>query len=285
MKQRFLIPALFALLGFCVAAPAAARQAAPPAETVRSTQDAQQVREELQRILETYPRSVPEVLRRDPLLMSRPDYMASYPQLAAYLEQHPEIPRNVEFYFEGYGAWGRQPYDPELETLNGMLAGMAVFLGMAATIGVFAWLVRAVIQHRRWLKATQVQVDVHSKLMERLTGHEELLAYVQSPAGRRFLEATPIQPDMDAAPAVAAPIGPIVWSLMAGIVLATVGLGFRLAGQYIGDDSQKAFIVVGVIIIALGFGFILASLAAYVVSARLGLFPQRALTEPTSGHA
>jgi heme/copper-type cytochrome/quinol oxidase subunit 3 len=285
MKQRLLVPALVAVLGFCGAPAAAARQTVPPADSVRVVQDAEHVRQQLQNILETYPRSVPEVLRRDPSLLSRADYMASYPQLAAFIEQHPEVPRNVEFYFEGYGSWGRQPYDPEFEALGVLLGGMAAFFALTATIGVFAWLVRAVIQHRRWLKASQVQADVHTKLMERMSGHDELLAYVQSPAGRRFLEATPIQPDMDSAPSISAPVGPIVWSMMAGIVLATVGLGFRLAGQYIGDDSQKAFIVVGVIIIALGLGFILASVMAYVVSARLGLFPQRTLPESTSGHA
>ncbi len=47
-----------------------------------------------------------EILRRDPSLMSRADYMAPYPQLAQFLALHPEIPRNVEYYFEGYDGWG-----------------------------------------------------------------------------------------------------------------------------------------------------------------------------------
>lgn len=276
-----------AVLGCCGAQPAAAQPPTPPPalENVRIVQDAEQVRQQLQSILETYPRSVGEILRRDPSLMARADYMAAYPQLLTFIEQHPEIPRNVEFYFESYGSWNRRPYDPEFEALGALLGGMAGFFVFIAVIGTLAWLVRAVIQHRRWLKASQVQAEVHTKLMDRMTGNEELLAYVQSPAGRRFLESTSIQPVMDNAPSIAAPVGPIIWSLMAGIVLATVGLGFRLAGQSIGDGSQKAFIVVGVIIIALGVGFILASIMAYLVSARLGLFPQRPLPESTSGHA
>jgi hypothetical protein len=69
-------------------------------------------------------------------------------------------------------------------------------------------------------------------------------------------------------------------------VLATVGVGFRMAGNYIGDDeSQKAFVVVGLIILALGAGFILASIMAYLVSSRLGLFPARSVTESTSSNA
>jgi len=275
MKQRFLFPLLVAVLGFC--APAEARQAtaqAPAAVDTVLVQDAEVVRDRLQDILRGYPRSVGEVLRRDPSLMSRADYMASYPQLTAFLAQHPEIQRNVEFYFEGYGTWGRQ-FDPEYEALGAMLLGIAIFLGFGGFLAVVTWLVRAVIQHRRWLKASQVQLQIHTKLMERMTTNEELLAYVQSPAGRRFLEAAPLRPEAETA--TNAPIGSILWAMMAGIVLATLGLGFRFAGMYIGDaDAQKALMVVGIIILSLGFGFVLASGMAYMMSSRLGLFPKPA---------
>ncbi len=279
MKPRFLLPVFIALLGFC--SPAAAEQPPPPpAEpAVSAVQDADVVRDQLQNILRGYPRSVGEVLRRDPSLLARPDYMASYPQLVDFIAEHPEVPRNVEFYFEGYGSWGRQ-YDPEYEALGVLLGGMAIFFGLAAFLGIITWLVRAIIQHRRWLKASQVQADIHTKLMERMTTNAELLAYVQSPAGRRFLEAAPIRPEVDATGS--APIGSIVWSMMAGIVLATLGLGFRMAGAYIGDEAQQAFIVVGVIVLALGLGFIFASLMAYLVSSRLGLFPPKTAPESQS---
>ncbi len=269
MKQRILFPALLTVLGFCASA-----AAQTPATTATQTQaveavqdDAEHVRDRLQDILRTYPRSVGEVLRRDPSLMNRQDYMAPYPQLAAFIAAHPEVPRNVEYYFEGYGSWGRQ-LDPEFEAMGALMAGLAVFMGVGGFLAVVTWLVRAIIQHRRWLKASQVQADIHAKLMERMSSNEELLAYVQSPAGRRFIEAAPIRPEESSS----APIGSIIWSMMAGIVLSTVGAGFRMAGSYAGDDSQKAFTVVGIIILSLGIGFMIASVMAYALSSRLGLF-------------
>jgi hypothetical protein len=63
-----------------------------------------------------------------------------------------------------------------------------------------------------------VQAEVHTKLMERMTTNEELLAYVQSPAGRRFLEAAPLRPEPTGR-SFSAPVGSIIWSLMAGVVL------------------------------------------------------------------
>ena len=51
------------------------------------------------------------------------DYSFSRPQWEEaldYIAAHPEIPRNVEYYFEGYGRYAsRQPLDPEYEALGG----------------------------------------------------------------------------------------------------------------------------------------------------------------------
>ena len=80
-------------------------------------------------------------------------------------------------------------------------------------------------------------------------------------------------------------MGPIIWSMMAGIVLATVGIGFRLAAQSVTEEAHQAFTVVGVIILALGAGFMISSVMAYLVSNRLGLFPQRTSPGVSSDNA
>ncbi len=268
------------------AAPAPAQVPAaviPPVYQVQT--DANTVRDQLQDVLRQYPPTVGEVLRRDPSLMSRADYIAPYPQLAGFLQAHPEISRNPSFYFGGYEYYERrQPMSPEIEALGVLLGGMAGFLGVCAFISVVVWLVRAVIQHRRWLRQSKVQSEVHTKLMDRMTTNEELLAYIQSPAGRRFLESAPPQ-EAESPRLGGAPVGPIIWSMMAGIVLATVGIGFRLAAQSVTEEARQAFTVVGVIILALGAGFMISSVMAYLVSNRLGLFPQRPSPAASTDHA
>ena len=281
MKRRVLLPVLVALLGSCRPAAAQTRPERSEAAVLKHT--AEDTREDLRAILEKYPNSVGEILRRDPSLMSRADYMAAYPDLVAFLDQHPEIPRNVEFYFEGFASWQnpRRRLDPSFEALGVLLGGLGVGFILILLATLIIWLVRAFIQHRRWLKASQVQAEVHTKLMERMTTNEELLAYVQSPAGRRFLEATPVRPEADS-PSFSAPVGSIIWSLMAGVVLTVLGIGFRYAGNVVKDDAHDAIIVVGVIILSLGVGFIIASLMAFVLSSRLGLFPTKPAPESTN---
>ena len=268
-------------------APAAPLPPGYPVQIFQSNMDAGSVRDQLQQILRQYPPAVGEVLRRDPSLLERPDYIAPYPQLVAFLQQHPEIARNAPFYFGGYNyndtGRRREPLPPEIEALGVLLGGMAGFLGVTALIGLLTWLVRAIIQHRRWLRLSKVQAEVHSKIMDRMTTNEELLAYVQSPAGRRFLESAPIH--ADDSPRQGAPIGPIIWSMMAGIVFAMAGLGFRYSAQWVTDEANQAFTVVGVVILALGAGFILSAAMAYLVSSRLGLFPQRPSPGVSSDHA
>ncbi len=284
VMKRFLLPVLIAVLGFCT--PAAA-QTVQDRTDVRAANPptAEDTREELRLLLQKYPYSVAEVLRRDPSLMGRPDYMAPYPDLVKFIEAHPEVPRNVEFYFEGFGSWqNSRRLDPSFEALGVLLGGLAVGFILVLFATVIIWLVRAFIQHRRWLKATQVQAEVHGKLMDRMGTNEELLAYVQSAAGRRFLEATPLRPDADS-PSFSAPVGSIIWSLMAGVVLTTLGVGFRYAGSFVKDDAHDAIIVVGVIILSLGIGFVLASLMAFAVSSRLGLFSHKAAPESQSTNA
>jgi hypothetical protein len=283
VMKRILFPVLVAVLGFC--SPAEAQSSSDRNQVIARPVTADDIREDFRQILEKYPRQVGEILRRDPSLLARPDYMASYPDMVAFLEQHPEIARNVEFYFDGYGSWqNSRQLDPSFEALGVLLGGIAVGFVLILFAAVIIWLVRAFIQHRRWLKASQVQAEVHSKLMDRMATNEELLVYVQSPAGRRFLEATPVRPDIDG-PSFSAPIGSIIWSLMAGIVLSVLGGGFRYASYFIKDEAREAFMVVGVIILSLGIGFIFAALMAFAVSSRLGLFPQRPSPESQSTNA
>jgi len=67
--------------------------------------------------------------------------------------------------------------------------------GFGLAIGVLTWLIRTIIDYRRWSRLSKVQAEIHTKLLDRFSSNEELAAYIQSPAGSRFLESSPIRLD------------------------------------------------------------------------------------------
>jgi len=270
---RWLAPLAAAFLLF---APAASRAqepvppAAPPAAAgvIDDSLSANATRQRLQQLLRQMPPSVGEVLQRDPSLMARPDYLAPYPALLAFLQQHPEVVRNPEFFIGRFQYYEPQPRDQAIEMFAVVLGGFGGMVALAIVLSVFIWLVRAVIEHRRWLRLSRVQAEVHAKVMDRLTTNEDLLAYVQTPAGRRFLESAPFE---HAPRTHSAPVNSILWSLQGGVVLIALGIGlWSVQGNVIREVAEGLY-VIGVVAAALGVGFVVSALMAYLISSRLGL--------------
>jgi hypothetical protein len=252
--------------------PAEAAQAPAP---VMDDQNARETRDRVHEILEQYPPSVGQVLRLDPTLLSKPDYMASYPKLAGYVAQHPEVAHNPAFFFGGVLAGQSYEGGPgqAIRAVQDVMEGLEVLVGVVTTILTLGWLVRAAIDHRRWLRATKIQTDAHNKIVDRLSSNEDLLAYMQSPTGQRFLTASLGGPAAsEIAPAsVAAPLNRILWSVQAGIVLAAAGFGLWFAKQGVISEVAQPLQVVSILTIALGIGFIVSAFASYAMSRQLGL--------------
>ena len=249
-------------------------QNAPPIAVFQESADARITREQLQLLLRQHPPAVGEVLGRDPSLLTRADYLATpYPVLWSFLQKHPEIARNPSYFLGDFRYYEPNPRDRSLEMFQIILAGVGVAAGVSAFLGVLVWVIRSLIDHRRWLRLSRVQAEVHTKLLDRLTTNEDLLAYIQSPAGRRFLESAPITLEQEPR-MTSAPVSRIIWSLQAGLVLAAVGGGFWLVQRNVSTEAAEGFFVIGVLAFALGVGFTASAVLAYVVSSRLGLVPR-----------
>jgi hypothetical protein len=94
--------------------------------------------------------------------------------------------------------------------MYGLLAGVALFIG-SSSIGLIVWFVRLLITSRRWNKRRRCSA-VHSKLLDRFTANEDLLAYMQTQAGRNFLESAPIRLP-DEPQSMSAPVSRILLSV------------------------------------------------------------------------
>ncbi len=243
------------------------------------TQDANDTRDRLQQLLDKYPPTLGQVLKLDPSLLDRQDYMAAYPALAAFVAEHPEVAHDPAFFFANVRGpnWPqsndrRTPGFDMMMTVLGGLAALSVFAVVTATL---IWLVKTVIDYRRWNRLSKVQTEVHTKLLDRFTANDDLLAYIQTPPGRKFLESAPI-PLHEEARSIGAPLSRILWSVQAGVVLALLGLGLLFVSGRIVDDIAQGVFVIGVLVIALGLGFIASAAVAYGISRRMGLLDRPA---------
>jgi hypothetical protein len=256
--------------------PPARKGLAQPLEATGAS-DARLVRDELQQLLGEHSPNVGMVFRADPSLLQREDYLASYPRLAAFLKEHPEVARDPAFFFGGPNlgyAWferERTAQERAIDAVQEALAVTAVFIGVLTAMILLAALIRQAVRHRRWVRQSRVQTEVHTKILDRLQSNEELLAYIQSPAGQQFLESGPSPSRHPDPPAIGAPHGRILWSVQAGVMLMALGIGLWLVQRNVLEEIAPAFGAMGTVAFVLGVGAISSAGLAYKLSSRLGL--------------
>ncbi len=259
------------------APPAAQNPPAPQAATPapRGVEDdranAHDVRNTLNEVLRQYPPTLRDVLRLDPTLLNDEAYLASYPALRTVLSRYPQIARNPSFYVGESPE--HQPTDTRSQAINmwrntfESISMLSVMLLVAVGL---AWLVRTVLDHRRWLRTSRVQTEVQHKLFDRLSTNEDLLTYIQTPAGQRLLDASPGMQDPGPR-SVTAPVNRILWSVQIGMVLIPFGLGLQWVGRHLLEEVAQFLWFVGVMAVTIGIGFVISAATAYLISRRLGL--------------
>ena len=291
------VPLVFALVGVLSPLPSAAQapaerrpvQAAPGQTTPNRDQvsrdrnfDAEETRRDFLDLLRKHPPAVARVLKLDPSLMRNETYLSAYPLIGEFISSHPEIPQNTSFYLEQvYGVDNWQPDNPQLDLIQGTLAGLAGLTAFAVVLSTLIWLIKTTIEHRRWSRLSKIQAEVHSKLMDRFSSNDELMTYVQTPSGRRFLESGPSPLQEPASPrTAAAPFTRILWSVQIGIVMLALALGLLFVSGNTVEEAKQFFFIFGCLALALGAGFTVSAAASYVLSRKLGLFDP-----PAADHA
>jgi hypothetical protein len=266
------------------------RQAAAPNVPAApfQNQSADETRRAFYQVLEQYPPGLGRIMRLDPTLMTNPGYLGSYPALAAFLQQNPDVPRNPGYYLERYDpnfvimtppdarSQSLRMWRDYLEFVGAFLVFVVVVIGLIS-IGKY------LVEYRRWYRISKLNAEVHNKILDRFGSNEELLAYIDSPAGRRFLEATPIAPVGAPPRPVGAPYGRILVTVQLGILLIALGAGLLMVSQQAIEEVQELLASMSVLAFCLGVGSVVSAVASYALSRRLGLLPDRAPAPSESG--
>lgn len=142
-----------------------------------------------------------------------------------------------------------------------MNSDVIVPITLPAMVILFTWIVFSTI--RRW-KIAKAQAEVHAKVLEKFGSSADLVTFINSEAGKRFLESATIEQRPRE------PFARILMSVQAGIVLALVGLGCFLVRHVI-PDSEQGFVIFGTLALTLGVGFLISAGASYRLSKSFGL--------------
>jgi hypothetical protein len=267
------------------APPATAAVPAPGSE--EEGYSAEHVRRDFETVLRRLPNQVPDVLKLDPSLFRNEAWMATYPTLRDFVARHPEVAQNPGYFLAN--VWLDVPLSPEERRARAASEMAETFIismvMLVVTIGLI-WLIRTILEHRRWSRMTRTQTEMQNKLLDRFTTHEELLRYVQSGAGKDLLQAAMPSAQPNFFPP-ANPLSRILWPAQIGVVLFAIGLGMQLVGLISGGNEGRGILFFGVILLAAGAGAVASAFVAWQISRKLGpggefetnANPSRTLTE------
>ena len=283
------------LAGTCAVAqpkaPKAPAPASPPAAAaapIQSEKDVREIQDQLIKLLRQTP-TLTTVVARDPSLLSDPAYVAkNNPQLADFLTAHPEVARNPDYYLfthlnrDGGGpdealeraAWPEMYRGQHERTgWDELASNIPPILGVGSVLLAFMWLVRLFLDNRRWHRIFNTQNQVHSKLIEKFSTSQELSAYMETEAGRRFLEAAPIPVNLGAEQRVPNAVARVLTPVQIGVVLVLLGIGFLML-RHVEPDMRTPMLVLGTVILMPGIGFIISAGITWLLASRLGLMPK-----------
>jgi hypothetical protein len=262
-------------------------------ELQRESDSMTATQEQLIKLLRLSP-TLTSVVAHDPSLLSNQEYVSrNNPQLAQFLASHPEVVRNPEFYLftrqDGHGGrrdqvlqravWPELPqpqdnaYNPNYG-LRIVMEYVGPMLGIAVFFGALIWLIRTFLENRRWSRIFKLQSDVHGRLIDKFSSSQELAAYMETEAGKRFLEAAPIPVGFEQEKRIPNAIARVLTPLQIGIVLILLGLGCFLL-RAASTDTNIPMLVFGTLVLMPGLGFIISAGVTWVLAGRLGLMPEK----------
>ncbi len=255
-----------------------------------SEADTAATQEQLLKLLRTSP-TLTMVVARDPSLLSDQDYVSrNNPELARFLQLHPEVARNPNFYLFSnlprrggrldeqlerriWPDLGPQPRSEAPPALAWFSSEIGPFVVLLCVIASLLWLIRMLLENRRWGRIFKLQTEVHGKLIDRFAGSQELLAYMGTEAGKRFLEAAPIPVDFEREAQVPNAVARVLTPLQIGVVLVLLGIGLLFLRHSVADLAAP-LLVLGIVALMPGLGFIISAGITWLLAQRLGLIPE-----------
>ena len=158
----------------------------------------------------------------------------------------------------GYNGPRLTPQDRAIDMWRDTIQGVTIGTVVLIIASGLVWLIKTLVDHRRWSRLSKIQTDVHTKILDRFSSNEDLLAYIQTPAGRGSSSSRARSASTHRARHCRAARW-ILWSAQAGAVLTVLGLGLTLVSRTTLEEVAPPLAALGAVTIALGVGFLVSA--------------------------
>ncbi len=128
---------------------------------------------------------------------------------------------------------------------------------------VMAWAFKTALEFLHKQRLVKLHYALQDKLLEKLGSSPEAIEYLHSDAGEKMFALV--------AKERTNPFARILTAMQTGAVVSLLGLGFIFLRNQVPVEGAEAFMVVGVLGLCLGLGFLASSAAAYFFSKQWGL--------------
>lgn len=131
---------------------------------------------------------------------------------------------------------------------------------------VIGFVISSFFRARQTKQMLEAQARFHDKILDRFGSSQDLIAFVQTPEGRRFLDRFGEQP-------LSNPMERSLSSIRTGIIITFLGAGMITIGAFLGIRfDENGALLIGLVGVFLGAGFLVAAYASHRLARQWGLF-------------
>jgi len=138
----------------------------------------------------------------------------------------------------------------------------SMVLLVVAMFATIAWVVYLAADTSRRQRRMKAQAELHGRLLDKFSSASEVVNFLETPGGARFVDN--LSSDREE------PANGILRSAHRGIVLIVVGAGCLGLIRAYGWENNP-LLVIGVILLCLGIGFLISAAVSHRLSKALGM--------------
>jgi hypothetical protein len=144
---------------------------------------------------------------------------------------------------------------------------MIPVVAILTVFGMVSFVTWVIVDALRRKVQLRVMSEFHNKLLDRINNGKELAEFMDSPGGTKFIDSISTER--------VHPAQRILRAAQIGIVLCAAGIGCRVVGwqsTLIEREAAEGFVILGIMLLSIGIGYLVAGAAAFVLGRSLGVY-------------